>query len=46
LPLAALIAPDERRPDHARGFIENYEAVHLAGQPDAAYIPASGVGLA
>ncbi len=45
LRLAALIAPDQRGPDDAGGMIEDDEAVHLAGQTDAADIGAGRLGL-
>ena len=44
LRLAALVAPDQRRPDHLVGFIQQRKPVHLSRQTDAAYIRAGGAG--
>ncbi len=34
--LAALVAPDQRRPNHLMRVIQNHQPVHLAGKSDAA----------
>src|SRR5581483_1949525 len=44
LGLAALIAPDERRPDDFVGRIEHHEAVHLAGKAYATNVCALCAG--
>src|SRR5262245_10758384 len=41
LRLAALIAPDQSRPDDSVCSIEHHQTVHLAGKPDTSYIRAS-----
>ena len=41
LGLAALVAPDERGADDAVGFVQDDEAVHLAGKADAAHLAAA-----
>jgi len=46
LRLAALIAPDKRWTDHLVRFIQDHEAVHLAGQSDSAHVLTADVGLA
>ena len=43
--LAALIAPDERRPDHPMRRIQNHQPVHLPGQSHAADILARDFGF-
>ena len=45
LSLAALVAPDERGPDHAARIIEHNQAVHLAGESDAFDVAARCSGL-
>src|ERR1019366_2599008 len=45
LRLAALIAPDERRPDDGASLIENHQSVHLAGKTDAAHLGAGNTGF-
>src|SRR5262245_59527015 len=45
LRLAALIAPDERRPNDAIGIIQQDQPVHLAGKADASNVLACRVRL-
>ena len=40
LSLAALVAPDERRTDHGAGIVKDHQAMHLAGEADAAHLRA------
>jgi hypothetical protein len=45
LPRGALVVPQQRRPDHVARGIQEYRAVHLAGQPDARHGLAGSLDL-